>query len=454
MQPDGGYNIIVDDELGMWLYRLKGRNAVVIVDTCHSGGAIRSVGSRQVSLEDTSAWRSRFIPIVNYQPSKEVSAIPKGLNDIPEFGVFMAASRENELAMEVMVPEGFYGAFTFGLYDGMKRLKRPSYEELFEHAKKVVKDRLSLGQVQSPQIMAGKDVRVEPAFWSSKPEVQQQPVPQPSSESQPVKKPSLVDTSPQPLPEIKGKKILVRIEPLHEDIGNATERLRHRLKKLSYIEVAETEFFDRLIRGNMSNGKYHVRILNRIGDVIEIPPQKDIEELIETITPYLESACIEKQLAYVSHPNPPFKVRLSVKGEKRDFSIGEKVTYSVFCEEDCYLLLLNLDSQGNVTILFPNQYYKEDTLIKAGTTVEIPDEAMKRHGFELLFVPPAGAEEIKVIATNMKLELKDIVLTKFREKFKTVPGRDLAKGVYTVLKEESKKKEFKWSEDTIRIRVY
>ena len=39
----------------------------------------------------------------------------------------------------------------------------------------------------------------------------------------------------------------------------------------------------------------------------------------------------------------------------------------------CYLVMLNLDSQGNMRILFPNEYYKNN-FVKACRVIKIPDE--------------------------------------------------------------------------------
>jgi len=104
MIPNGGHNIIIDDELGLWLRRLNGRRVIVISDSCHSGGQTRSIGGIPVSiLEDIPSTRPRFIPITNYQPSSIARAKARG-GDVPTSIIFMAASREDEIGVSISYP--------------------------------------------------------------------------------------------------------------------------------------------------------------------------------------------------------------------------------------------------------------------------------------------------------------------------------------------------------------
>ena len=123
MVPKGGKNIILDDELGQWLEMLKGRNVVVIADSCNAGGVMRGVGDVNIMLEATPARRSRFIPITGYQPAINTRGIYQG-PDIPDHVVFMAASREDEVALEIRMPDGFHGGFSYGFCEGMKHLTK------------------------------------------------------------------------------------------------------------------------------------------------------------------------------------------------------------------------------------------------------------------------------------------------------------------------------------------
>ena len=572
VQPKGSKNVIearliIDDELGEMLRKLPERDVTVVVDACHSGSMTRSINRVPVSdLEETPAYQARFIPVEideSHVRGKALSLdIPKQ-EDIPEGQIFISSSREDQISLEIGLPEGFHGAMTSGLVEGMKQRRDSTYRELYEYARKVVKDRYGLEQDPQIEPVEGKPLQ-KVAFnltytivSQTKPEEQkptippkppapvvaqitpitspvvepQKPQPVPQEPSPPLKppvkpqptpdvikpqepfpaptvpspalsqpeKPSPVPqpppvkpqatpevfkpqepipppiiippalvqpgkppSIPQPPPEIKGEKVLLRVEPMEGASTSQMEALRNRLRGFTYVDVVEENFFDRLIRGEVRHGEYRVRLLNRIGDVIKFLPTRNIDELVKTIAPHLEYTYIVKQLAYIRHPNPPFKVNISVAGERRDFKIGEKIVYNVSCEEDCYLLMLNLDSKGNFQVIFPNKFHK-DNFVKAGSTIQIPDQEMKSKKFEFQFFPPAGEETVKVIASNTQLKLEGLDLTEFKEIFKDVsgsamkessPSRRLAKDILTTIVEETQNKKFRWSEDTIVVRSH
>lgn len=502
--PEGAKNpieakLILDDELGEMLRKLKGGKVVVIVDACYSGTMTRGIGGVPVSmLEETPASQAKFIPVNMGVPEVKDRSFSTNIprqSDIPEGQILLSSSRENQLSLEIQFPDGYFGAFTKALVEGTKKRNDGTYQELYDDARKAV---LRLTKdMQDPQIEVSKNellasvIFAPPAVGLSpmvvgqakpegsppqkepssvrKPSLAPQPAAQqvkpqkPSSALSPVQKPpSITVVAPRPPPEVKGKKVLLRLEPLGGGSAYTMQTLRKRLAGLPYVAVVQDGFFDRLVRGEVKDGKYFVRVLNRIGDVIKIPPAKGVDELIKGVAPHLEYAYIVKQLAYISNPDSPFKVKISVAEDRRDFRISEKIVYNVSCEEDCYLLMLNLDPEGNFHVIFPNQYHK-DNFRKAGEVVQIPDEKMRRDDFELQFFPPAGEERVKVIATNTKMELDRLKLKVFQEKFQTVPGspllksspsRGLADEILSVLERGSKKKGFRWSEDTVVVRSH
>lgn len=460
MVPNGGYNIIVDDELGMWIRKLSGRTVTIIIDSCYSGGVVRSINGKTVSkLEDISSRRPKFIPITNYRPSPSVIRIPKGVQDVPESVIFMTASKENEIALEVSSPWGFHGGFTFALFEGMRNLRTSTYERLFTHVKKVVRDSLQLPQ--EPQIVARKDIIAGTVFENPrlseavKPQVTQKPNATALGES----KPPLHAATPQAPSWIRGERVLLKVDPIKGANNLIMNSLRNKLLQIPYIEIVEDDFFDRMIRGELRDGIYYIRILNRIGDVEKVLPSKSIDELIEAIVPQLEYAYMVKQLAHIHNPRPQFTVRLSVADEnRRDFRIGEKITFKVQSERDSYILLINMDSRGNFHIIFPNKFH-QDNFIKAGTEVVIPDEEMRRRSFEFEFSLPAGEETVKVIAATRPLNLEKLGIADFRESFPVVRGGTRIIMVKQVIEQindniEAGDNGFEWAEDTVVVRSH
>lgn len=517
MIPRGGYNIILDDELALWLKRLSGRRVVVIIDSCHSGGQTRSIGRMPVSiLEDVPSKAARFIPITNYQPSPIATARARG-SDVPESVIFMAASRENEIALEVSLPDGFRGGFSFGLCEAIKALPNAPYQSLFDHAKDVVKDRLKLAQ--EPQLVGNKDVRKELAFkdvqiqkrnkkQEEKPEVRpllgdnrphmrpqqtsSQPVttaeevsvepvtppeqtgtqpvtppeqeiteqtgtepvrPSPEKNRPPVKAPK-PNTKPAAPPEIIGETVLVTIENLGGCDNNEMETMRQGLSSLGIVDVVENDaFFDRLVRGEKRNGMHHIRLINGIGDVEKVEPARTMDELVRNLKKQLEYAFMVKQLGRIHHPNQPFKVKAWVTDENRR---------DFWFGEN---IVFGVRSERDCHIILINldgkgnfhiiypNQYHQDNFIPANTDVFIPDEAMSRSQFQLQFGAPAGEETVKVIATTQPLNLRGLGLGDFRGSFQNIPGGTRTIFVKAVIDNLSSEG-IEWSEGTVVIRSH
>ena len=431
--PSGGENIIIDDELGLWLSMLKGRNVIVIIDSCYSGGVVRGVRGKVVSyLESTPATKVKFIPITNYRPTQAVLAIPKDIPDIPPDVIFLTASKEDEVALEVQQGNEFYGGFTLGLTKKMQTLKNPTYKELFEESKKYVWDKLKLPQ--NPQLYASRDIITEPAFGGTV---------------------SIPEVTPEPIPSHMGdERVLLAIDPIKGLSNSQMKKLKKAVKRLQIVKLVKSNaFFDRLLRGEKKRGKYYLRLLNRIGDVEILKPVSTIDEVIKELKKHLEYAYMVKQLARIRHPNPPFKVEIWVTDRnRRDFFFGEEITFGIRSERDAYILLINLDSEGNFHIIFPNKYHR-DNFVPANTTVLIPDAKMRAQEFKLVFGPPGGEETVKVIATTRPLNLRNFGIGEFRRTFENITGNTRTIFVKQVI-ENLISGNFTWSENTIVIRSH
>ena len=106
----------------------------------------------------------------------------------------------------------------------------------------------------------------------------------------------------------------------------------------------------------------------------------------------------------------PYKSPLNVKvwTDKKKYQIGEKITFSVKAEENCYLTLLDINPQGGITVIYPNRFHR-DNFIQAGVTYKVPRE---RDNFGLDVRGPAGQERIKAIVTLNKVSLLKLDLNK------------------------------------------
>lgn len=113
----------------------------------------------------------------------------------------------------------------------------------------------------------------------------------------------------------------------------------------------------------------------------------------------LEAAA--RRLADVENPAPPFEVGVWLAGERSSFGIGELVTFHARSEREGYLTLVDVGTDGQVTVLFPNPY-ERDNRVRAGQTYTFPSPAMD---FEIVAEPPAGRGLVRAFVTERPLDL-------------------------------------------------
>lgn len=99
--------------------------------------------------------------------------------------------------------------------------------------------------------------------------------------------------------------------------------------------------------------------------------------------------------------NRDFEVK--VWTNKQRYSLGDKIRFHFRAEKECYLNLVNVNSQGEMTLLFPNRYH-EDNFVQAGKTYTIP---AKSYDFSLEVQPPRGTDRIYALASSNPLNIFD-----------------------------------------------
>jgi len=116
-----------------------------------------------------------------------------------------------------------------------------------------------------------------------------------------------------------------------------------------------------------------------------------------------------KDIEIIEDSNPAEKVekaessiRLKVELDKQgtDYQPGNKMTVTVRADQTCYVAVYNVDSSGEVTLLFPNQWDESNRLEK-GQPVVIPD---RDDTWELKITEGGGEEEIIVLASEKQLK--------------------------------------------------
>ncbi len=133
---------------------------------------------------------------------------------------------------------------------------------------------------------------------------------------------------------------------------------------------------------------------------------------------------------------------------KNEYQIGENIVFRVESDVDAFLTLWDIHSNGDTTLLFPNDYDKKN-LIRAGVTRDIPATKFK---FDVQ--GPAGLERIKAIATlsgKMPLDF-DYSHQKFFS-IKPTSSRG-ARDIEVLANEFSTNKSSDWAEASSKIHIF
>jgi len=132
-------------------------------------------------------------------------------------------------------------------------------------------------------------------------------------------------------------------------------------------------------------------------------------------------------------PKPPNKPPTSAKlpeGESRldnsaglkldfaagnDFSVGSKLTFKISTEQPGYLVLVDVDSEGKLTQIYPNVYSPQATtdslatinLLKPGQTMTVPDPTSEA-SFEFVASPPRGVGMVVAMLSDKPVQVIDL----------------------------------------------
>jgi len=79
---------------------------------------------------------------------------------------------------------------------------------------------------------------------------------------------------------------------------------------------------------------------------------------------------------------------------------GENAVASVRVNQDAYITMLNVDAQGVVTVLYPNDFAR-DNRVRANTTIQVGAES---GGYRLAVSEPYGGNVLKVIASKQPID--------------------------------------------------
>jgi hypothetical protein len=114
----------------------------------------------------------------------------------------------------------------------------------------------------------------------------------------------------------------------------------------------------------------------------------EVDELIKRVL--LEPDV--RRLVDLNWPQQDFNVRLAVESGNRDFLIGDRLKFVITPESASYLLLLNIDISGYVTVIYPREVSQLQP-VTMGTPVLTEESRIEG---------PVGTEYMKVFAFKQK----------------------------------------------------
>ena len=113
---------------------------------------------------------------------------------------------------------------------------------------------------------------------------------------------------------------------------------------------------------------------------------------------------------------------VSVNTDRPHYQLNDYLTLGILVTDDAHVIILNWDSAGELTLLFPNSL-PQDNFLKAGTKHTIPNP---ESDFDFIFLEPIGMERLKVIAIRDGDDSKSIIdlFPKIDNDFQSVPNHE------------------------------
>ncbi len=454
---------ITDDELGGFLARLKAERAVIILDSCHSGTATRGmiatrsvppdtrddlyrtpaneISTRSLVLLDrpenyvllTGAASNQsaldgpldgqYRGFFSYALGKclssgETDFSPRKIHD----GVQKIYTRVSEDFGGLQLPEPQVEASEqlmdeplFPVARGVPSASRPFLEAQAEGPGMVrLKRGLSLGAgpdtywaLFSP---GENDLRVRNAFAAIKiVEIQEPDVigildPE-DAEVLPGTRAVEVSYSP-PAPHVT-----VRWESRNPQVESAIEeQVQQRMPEAEFVGPDDFSRFSLEISGDVC------RVYDAAGQSIEGEfPLVSAAEVGSHLAGIFSRSLKASSLVAMTNPASELEIEARVVGADEDDTMrvrkaGDKrkaknsLMLEVNVDADCYLTIVDVDPEGTVNVLFPNNYTKAGFLpegfVKRGEKVRIPDSLKTGNhaGFFWDYQPPFGVDTIQIFA--------------------------------------------------------
>jgi hypothetical protein len=482
----GDVRDITDDELDAVFARLRAKNAFIVLDSCHSGTATRSLDIRTRSIPQDNR-------VDIYRKAEQASIKTRAVVPVVTSRyVVMTGAASHQEALDGPVDGRYHGFFTFALarslsssgagatpreiFGGVEReLKRiqahfgrssmpePQLEappELLEKtlfggtsaASPSQNSRLPWLEVQpgvggQVTLVSGVLLGAGPgSMWTLYPpgEITFQPgralavatVTQTSGKDSIAKLQKTESTIPKGaravalLPAASGEKIPIRILDVPEDRRKHIEEILK--KNITEIELVGQ---DKTARFLVDVKGAELRLLAADGLEVVASFPTDDDQWGAGLALVVTRSANASELLTLDNPSSQLKVNVRVvnaaapkvsvgtrgiavvagntkaaqyriRRPKEARSEKNSLQLEISVSADSYLTIVDVDSEGGVNLLFPNNYQERsfvtDGLVHAGETILIPDslKAGNRAGFYWDYTPPKGTDTVRVFTST------------------------------------------------------
>ncbi len=431
---------IGDDEFGEWLAALPSSNVLVILDNCNSG-----TGTRDVTPFARTRELGRDVNDVTKPPTVSRRALA-GQEDETGFDASggrvleLAAAQPFQAAVDAYFPgegqeEGFHGgAFTTFLVRELWRApSSATYEEVFDNVRQALKrNRFE----QDPHLSEDVPQKSSPLFFveggASAEAHPFLPVLSVRGEQVELGGGRALGITSGSIFELESGARLVTESVTADRIqgrllsGEAREGMKARLTGYRFptttltvnvagvdtetatavkealegvtgiaIEEDEQAFSHLLLRRRGSE----VRVVGMDGATRHAFPIG--RGGAADVAAALRQEAAAKRLADMENPSPSFGIKVWMADNKTSFGIGEAVTFNAVADRDGYLTLVDLGTDGTVTVLFPKPFDR-DNRVTQGQEIVFPTATMES---EIRAMPPSGRGMVRAFLTPHPLDL-------------------------------------------------
>jgi hypothetical protein len=149
----------------------------------------------------------------------------------------------------------------------------------------------------------------------------------------------------------------------------------------------------------------------------------------------------------IKNTNPGFEIKLWTEDNQKTYKIKDTISFKFKANQDCYVTLLDIGTDGTVYKIFPNKWHKSSRVKKDKVYTIPPDDSKYRFRVK----GPVGIEYVKAIAAVDPLSSIKESSEGEEDEFSEIKEADAAmKNIKIELDKRTKKD---WAETVVSFKV-